>query len=339
MDGGGVAMTTSSLIRKLAVVALVAVGQFAAAQGAVAQTVVEYLHTDALGSPVAVTNQAGQVIERNRYEPYGAVIGNPGFSGVGFTGHVQDGGTGLTYMQQRYYDSSTGRFLSVDPVTVSASTGANFNRYWYANSNPYAFIDPDGREACGTDTTCRISSGMSPGTINGTTAGANGSTFNRNGSITTDRAAGQPTFKVPAALADRIPNGMIRSAYNDLHATGVSNLEHGTVGYVDGDKYSSEVMPAVSEGEIVWSFVRGDPRLSYLSHTHGNGKEWYHKYFSRDDTRASNEHGIPVFLSNSHAEFRVFVPKLRTGVRVPEGKLQYGQSPGVLLCSACMPSR
>jgi len=37
------------------------------------------------------------------------------------------------------------RFLSPDPVDVSASDGANFNRYWYANNNPYRYRDPDGR--------------------------------------------------------------------------------------------------------------------------------------------------------------------------------------------------
>jgi RHS repeat-associated protein len=105
----------------------------------------KYQHTDALGSPVAVTNDAGQVIERNDYEPYGAVIGKPGYSGFGYTGHIMDGATGLTYMQQRYYDQSIGRFLSVDPVTADSGTGANFNRYWYANNSPYRFVDPDGR--------------------------------------------------------------------------------------------------------------------------------------------------------------------------------------------------
>src|SRR3546814_9371961 len=48
-------------------------------------------------------------------------------------------------MQQRYYDPFLGRFLSVDPVTAEGGTGANFNRYWYANNNPYRFTDPDGR--------------------------------------------------------------------------------------------------------------------------------------------------------------------------------------------------
>lgn len=108
---------------------------------------VTFQHTDGLGSPVAVTNTSGQVVDRTDYEPFGAAIGKPAYDGIGYTGHVQDGATGLTYAQQRYFDSSIGRFLSVDPVTADSGTGANFNRYWYANNNPYAFTDPDGRQS------------------------------------------------------------------------------------------------------------------------------------------------------------------------------------------------
>ncbi|MDN5850370.1 MAG: hypothetical protein L0H63_12170, partial [Nitrococcus sp.] len=121
---------------------LVAVTQQPTAGGA---TTVRYQHTDALGSPVAVTDASGAVVERYQYEPYGALLGQPNPDGPGYTGHVMDAATGLTYMQQRYFDPSLGRFLSVDPVPASPSTGANFNRYWYANNNPYSFTDPDGR--------------------------------------------------------------------------------------------------------------------------------------------------------------------------------------------------
>lgn len=107
----------------------------------------KYHHTDALGSPIAVTSSTGAVIERVAYEPYGAVIGAPARDGVGFSGHVMDGATGLTYMQQRYYDQNVGRFLSVDPVTADTKQGSNFNRYWYANNNPYRYTDPDGRQS------------------------------------------------------------------------------------------------------------------------------------------------------------------------------------------------
>ncbi|WP_175502021.1 RHS repeat-associated core domain-containing protein [Pseudoxanthomonas sp. YR558] len=105
----------------------------------------KFQHTDALGSPVAVTNQAGAVIERNDYEPYGAMIGKPSYQGIGYTGHFQDGATGLTYMQQRYYDPTVGLFLSVDPVTAYSNPVGMFNRYRYAANNPYRFLDPDGR--------------------------------------------------------------------------------------------------------------------------------------------------------------------------------------------------
>ena len=82
----------------------------------------KYQHTDALGSPVAVTNTSGTVIERTNYEPYDSPI-NKTVDGIGYTGHVMDGATGLTYMQQRYYDPTLGRFLSVDPVAASKYGG------------------------------------------------------------------------------------------------------------------------------------------------------------------------------------------------------------------------
>ncbi|MEJ7806994.1 MAG: RHS repeat-associated core domain-containing protein [Telluria sp.] len=114
---------------------------------------VSYSHTDGLGSPVARTNEAGALACRTRYEPYGQVAAGATQT-IGFTGHVNDVETGLTYMQQRYYDPIAGRFLSIDPVITDANTGASFNRYFYANNSPYSFVDPDGREARGIEINC-----------------------------------------------------------------------------------------------------------------------------------------------------------------------------------------
>ncbi|GGD39758.1 RHS repeat-associated core domain-containing protein [Pseudoxanthomonas indica] len=111
---------------------------------------VKYQHTDALGTPIKVTDAAGVTVETSEYEPYGHLANRALTDGPGFTGHVQDASTGMTYMQQRYYDPQVGRFLSRDPVTANANTGANFNAYWYAANNPYSFTDPDGRYARGS---------------------------------------------------------------------------------------------------------------------------------------------------------------------------------------------
>lgn len=42
------------------------------------------------------------------------------------------------------------RFVSTDPVQANPDNGQNFNRYNYANNNPYRFTDPDGRLSRGT---------------------------------------------------------------------------------------------------------------------------------------------------------------------------------------------
>ncbi len=67
-----------------------------------------------------------------------------GFNGKENDNEVKGEGNQQDY-GMRIYDPRLERFLSVDPVTADSVTGDNFNRYWYANNNPYGFVDPDGR--------------------------------------------------------------------------------------------------------------------------------------------------------------------------------------------------
>jgi RHS repeat-associated protein len=110
-----------------------------------APTEVFYQHTDALGSPVAFTDSQGVVLRRERLTAYGDVVDGTWKDGHGFTGHQMDRSTELVYMQQRYYDPTIGRFLSVDPVGPLEGPVQHFGRYHYASNNPYKYIDPDGR--------------------------------------------------------------------------------------------------------------------------------------------------------------------------------------------------
>lgn len=126
---------------------LVVLATLMASPMAVAVETVKYIHTDALGSPVAVTDISGNVIEQTTYEPYGAVLDGQLNDGPGYTGHVVDASTGLSYMQQRYMDPGLGVFLSVDPVAAANGGQDQFNRYRYANGSPYRFTDPDGRQS------------------------------------------------------------------------------------------------------------------------------------------------------------------------------------------------
>ncbi|WP_250626770.1 RHS repeat-associated core domain-containing protein [Pinirhizobacter soli] len=110
-------------------------------------TKVTYYYTDSQGTVLATTDDAGNVLTAADRRPYGEqVMGNPK-SGRGYTGHFDDSDSGFIYMQARYYDPSSARFLSADPKTLVPGAPTQFARYSYANNNPIANIDPDGRRA------------------------------------------------------------------------------------------------------------------------------------------------------------------------------------------------
>lgn len=116
--------------------------------GASAGTVT-YYHNDIAGNPVAATNAQGQVIWRESYRPFGERTVNSAAAldnKIWFTSRRQDADTGLIYMGARYYDPVIGRFISIDPVGFDERNLHSFNRYAYANNNPYRYNDPDGRE-------------------------------------------------------------------------------------------------------------------------------------------------------------------------------------------------
>ena len=124
--------------------------QLIAHQGAGEQT---FIHPDILGTTAGKTNSDGGLIKRLRYAPFGLEWGKTNASSgedeIGYTGHKHDKSIGLTYMQARYYDPVIGRFYSNDPVDALGHMNGlqgvqGFNRYAYANNNPYKYVDPDG---------------------------------------------------------------------------------------------------------------------------------------------------------------------------------------------------
>jgi RHS repeat-associated protein len=114
----------------------------------IAGSTVTWLHHDHLGSAVAGTNSAGAVVWRESEQPFGEdwTTAAANDNQAGYTGHVEDAATGLTYMQARYYDPVIGRFLSIDPVGFSPMRPSMFNRYAYAANDPVNMWDPFGRD-------------------------------------------------------------------------------------------------------------------------------------------------------------------------------------------------
>jgi RHS repeat-associated protein len=106
-----------------------------------------WLVSDHHGTAELAVEEGTQVVSRQRHDPYGANrgIAVPKLAGDrGFVGGTNDGSTGLTHLGAREYDSTTGRFVSVDPV-IDYDDPQQMHAYAYANNSPVSFTDPDGR--------------------------------------------------------------------------------------------------------------------------------------------------------------------------------------------------
>ncbi|MCB9651065.1 MAG: DUF2431 domain-containing protein [Deltaproteobacteria bacterium] len=109
-----------------------------------------FYHTDALGTVMAVTDASSGLAGTWRTDTWGRVQPTAGNSATlgsqrhVFTSQVSDSSTGLVYMRGRYYDPSTGRFLTQDRASGSMSDPRSQHRYQYAHGNPVSHSDPSG---------------------------------------------------------------------------------------------------------------------------------------------------------------------------------------------------
>ena len=114
-----------------------------------------YIHPDHLGSTNVVTDGSGTVAQLLDYYPYGAtrISSNtyPTNEKRQYIGQYSDTGTGLSYLQARYYDSVRGQFISQDPVFLGnpgdqdIRNPQSLNAYSYANDNPIVNKDTTGK--------------------------------------------------------------------------------------------------------------------------------------------------------------------------------------------------
>src|SRR6266516_2399863 len=108
---------------------------------------VVYYHTDVLGSTRLVTSSTRSVLFSDSYQPFGQNNGTPtGSETYKFTGKPYSTGTGLYYYYHRWYDPSTGRFISQDPLSGVLSSPQSLNPYVYVSNTPTSLVDPTGAQ-------------------------------------------------------------------------------------------------------------------------------------------------------------------------------------------------
>jgi RHS repeat-associated protein len=130
-------------------------GFFKRSRGTLVCQSTRYFHQDHLGSIAVITDEAGVVVERLAYDPWGKrrnANGNtdPTDSLVGlstdrgYTEHEHLDEVGVIHMNGRVFDPLIGRFMSVDPFIQAPFELQSHNRYAYVMNNPLAFTDPSG---------------------------------------------------------------------------------------------------------------------------------------------------------------------------------------------------
>jgi RHS repeat-associated protein len=119
-----------------------------------AQRTTRYYHTDDLYNVMAVTDDAGNVVERYEYDDYGtpmimapdgtvlasSTIGNPYL----FTGRRHDPETAWYHYRTRYLDPAAGRFTTRDTIGIWGDPWEFGNGYSYVGNGPLSWLDAFG---------------------------------------------------------------------------------------------------------------------------------------------------------------------------------------------------
>ncbi len=113
-----------------------------------------FYNYDMRGSTTAIIQPNGSLIKGYSYDEFGQLeqTGASGFlNEVTYTGSVTDTSTGLQYMNARFYNPSTGRFLSQDSYKGNAYDPWTQHLYGYCGNNPVNMTDPTGHSATSAD--------------------------------------------------------------------------------------------------------------------------------------------------------------------------------------------
>ncbi len=104
-----------------------------------------FYNKDVRASTTTVLDESGEAKVTYIYSDYGETEADSDFyNEICYTGGIWDSSTGLYYLNARYYDPETGRFLSEDTYRGTADTPQTLHLYVYCANNPVNCVDPSG---------------------------------------------------------------------------------------------------------------------------------------------------------------------------------------------------
>ena len=109
------------------------------------------------GDVIGILNQSGSQIVSYQYDPWGKVLSVSGseastigqINPIRYRGYYYDTETGFYYLQSRYYDPTTRRFLNADKIAGQLGDDQSHNIFAYCRNNPINLVDPTGHYSWG----------------------------------------------------------------------------------------------------------------------------------------------------------------------------------------------
>ena len=111
-------------------------------------SVTSFYTYDGHGSVRGLTDPTGAITDTYDYDAFGNLINSTGSTSNEFlfAGEQYDSDLGLYYNRARYFDATSGRFWTMDPLEGNAQSPTSLHRYLYASADPVNRIDPSGNQ-------------------------------------------------------------------------------------------------------------------------------------------------------------------------------------------------
>ena len=209
---------------------------------------------DAWGNILSITGTKATTI--GRYNPFR------------YRGYYYDNETGLYYLNSRYYDPSSGRFLNADVYINGNGDIIGFNLFAYCGNNPVMGYDPDGTfnwSGLKNLGNCFVKAAI-------ITACVGGAVLTLAAAITmTISSGGAGAIAVPAAIA--IAANCIATATAVVAAAGATAVVVGGIGENISYSHDSKGGNAYRGGS---TYNKDGTRVDYESYSNGNGNAHLH---------------------------------------------------------------
>jgi RHS repeat-associated protein len=109
---------------------------------------VSYYQFDGLGSTRLLTDATGMITDTYDFDAFGNQVARTGTTANEFlfTGQQYDANIDFYHLRARYYQPTTGRFISTDPYAGDPYAPMSLHKYLYAANDPVNKSDPSGKD-------------------------------------------------------------------------------------------------------------------------------------------------------------------------------------------------